>query len=102
MPRSKRWHDLEREVLLLRRHFLPSGFDALGQYHRPTQVQSRTRAFLVLSHAEVESYLEGLGQRHSAQEPECVGLDWQGNATSRIPPGDVARAVSYTHLRAHE
>lgn len=58
MPPSQRWKRLETEVLGLRRHFLPKSFNALGIYARPTQVQARTRAFLVLGHAEIESFLE--------------------------------------------
>ena len=59
MPRSKRWRDLERETTNLRKHFLPDPFDALGVYPNAVRVQAHTRAFVVLSHAEVESYLEG-------------------------------------------
>ena len=43
---------------LLRRHLLPDPFDPLGQYPDRYRVQTRTRAFLVLAHAEVESFLE--------------------------------------------
>lgn len=39
--------------------FLPPSFNALGVYPHSTRVQAHTRAFLVLSHAEIESYLEG-------------------------------------------
>ena len=42
----------------MRKHFLPDPFHPLGTYRRPARVQAHTRAFLVLSHAEVESYLE--------------------------------------------
>jgi hypothetical protein len=59
MPRSKRWRDLERETGRLRKQFLPEVFDPLGVYPNSTRVQAHTRAFVVLSHAEVESYLEG-------------------------------------------
>lgn len=43
---------------MLRRHFLPAAFDPLGSYANSIRVQARTRAFLVLSHAEIEIYLE--------------------------------------------
>jgi hypothetical protein len=43
---------------MLRNHFLPDPFNPLGIYSDATRVQAHTRAFLVLSHAEVESYLE--------------------------------------------
>ena len=58
MPESKRWRDLKREVGTLRRHFLPDPFNPLGVYSNSIRVQAQTRAFLVLSHAEIESYLE--------------------------------------------
>src|SRR5262245_50820390 len=59
MPRSKRWKDLERETNRLRKQFLPEPFEPLGVYPDSARVQAHTRAFLVLSHAEIESYLEG-------------------------------------------
>lgn len=39
--------------------FLPPVFDPLGTYPDGPKVQAHTRAFVVLCHAEVESYLEG-------------------------------------------
>jgi len=59
MANSKRYGTLRREVLLLRKHFLPETFNVLGNYTGSDKVQALTRAFLVLSHAEVETYLEG-------------------------------------------
>jgi len=59
MPRSKRWKDLRQEIAALRKQFLPDPFHPLGQYADAARVQAHTRAFLVLSHAEIESYLEG-------------------------------------------
>lgn len=58
MPRSKQLKFLERETSRLRGHFLPDPFDPLGQYDDTARVQAHTRAFVVLAHAEVESYLE--------------------------------------------
>jgi hypothetical protein len=58
MANSKRWKDLSREVGALRKHFLPNSFNPLGQYPDLTRVQAQTRAFLVLSHAEIESFIE--------------------------------------------
>src|SRR5262245_43213452 len=58
MPTSKRLRSLTREIETLRAQFLPDPFDPLGQYADAQRVQAYTRAFLVLSHAEVESYLE--------------------------------------------
>jgi len=49
---------LRRDVELLRVQFLPDKFDSLGVYPDPRTTQARTRAFLVLSHAELESYFE--------------------------------------------
>lgn len=58
MTHSTRWRGLTREIGTLRRHFLPDAFDPLGVYTNSARVQAQTRAFLVLSHAEIESYLE--------------------------------------------
>lgn len=58
MPTSKRWKDLRREIATLRKQFLPDPFDPLGDYPNSTRVQAHTRAFIVLSHAEIESYFE--------------------------------------------
>lgn len=58
MPTSTRWKNLKREIDALREHFLPSPFDPLGVYLHSGRVQAHTRAFIVLSHAEIESYLE--------------------------------------------
>lgn len=57
-PRSKRWRTLRREIDSLRKHFLPDSFHPLGTYSKQTRVQAHTRAFVVLCHAEIESYLE--------------------------------------------
>lgn len=56
MPR--RWVRLKSDIAALRSSFLPPVFDPLGSYPNPELVQAHTRAFLVLSHAEVESYIE--------------------------------------------
>jgi len=58
MAGSKRLKDLNREINRLRNQFLPDPFDPLGNYADTQRVQAYTRAFLVLSHAEIESYLE--------------------------------------------
>lgn len=49
---------MAREIGALRDQFLPNPFDPLGQYANAAKVQAHTRAFLVLSHAEIESFLE--------------------------------------------
>lgn len=56
---SNRWASLRREIELLRKQFLPARFNPLGVYGKGTAVQAQTRAFIVLSHAEIEAYLEG-------------------------------------------
>lgn len=58
MPTSKHWRNLDREIATLRSQFLPKSFDPLGQYPESGKVQAYTRAFLVLSHAEIETFLE--------------------------------------------
>ena len=58
MTTSKRWRELKHQVDVLRKHFLPDPFTPLGTYPRMPRVRAQTRAFLVLSHAEVEGYLE--------------------------------------------
>jgi hypothetical protein len=59
MPMSKRLKALELEIDTLRKHFLPDHFDPIGVYPNSIRVQAYTRAFVVLSHAEIEGYLEG-------------------------------------------
>ena len=58
MGESSRWKSLNRGVRTLRIQFLPQAFHPLGNYPKLNYVQAQTRAFLVLSHAEIESYLE--------------------------------------------
>lgn len=55
---SKRLTHLKREIGTLREQFLPDPFIPLGVYPKSARVQAHTRAFLVLSHAEIESFLE--------------------------------------------
>lgn len=56
---SSRFKVLKRETERLRKQFLPIPFDPLGVYPNSVNVQAHCRAFLVLSHAEFESYFEG-------------------------------------------
>ena len=81
MPASKRLRTLTREIETLRKQFLPSQFDPLGQYAEFARVQAHTRAFLVLSHAEVESYLEGWA-KEIARASEVV---WASTAKMSAP-----------------
>lgn len=53
---SRDYRNLQGEIRRLRKQLLPVQFDPLGRY--PPAIQTRTRAFLVLSHAAIESYLE--------------------------------------------
>jgi hypothetical protein len=62
MATSKHWNDLHRQVADLRRQFLPPVFNSLGSYPDGPRVHAHTRAFLVFSHAEIESYLESLAK----------------------------------------
>jgi hypothetical protein len=59
MPPSTRWKGLGTEIAVLRKQFLPDPFDPLGNYADSNKVQALTRAFVILSHAELESYFEG-------------------------------------------
>lgn len=78
MP-SQLWRQLERGVDNLRHCFLPPAFDALGTYANAQTVHARTRAFLVLGHAEVETYLESWA-KEIARTAEVL---WQkGRVTS--------------------
>ena len=59
MPRTARdLRTLERAIKSLRQQFLPKAFDPTNTYKNGRVVQARTRAFLVLAHAEFESYIE--------------------------------------------
>jgi hypothetical protein len=55
---SNRLVSLKASIEILRRHFLPASFNPLGEYLDNRRVQAHTRAFLVLCHAEFESYFE--------------------------------------------
>jgi len=78
---SRQWLALRREVNLLREHFLPDPFDPLGDYPNRAKVQAQTRAFLVLSHAELEAYLEEWA-KDIAQACEAV---WKKSARVAMP-----------------
>ncbi len=57
MP-SARFSELEDRIKELKRLLLPSKFDPTGSYKDPLRVTTRALSFRVLSHAEVETYLE--------------------------------------------
>lgn len=56
MTASTRYRKLKRELAKLRRGLLPKKFKISGDY--PPEIFTRTAAYRVLAHAEIESYLE--------------------------------------------
>jgi len=56
MAASQQYQDLVREHAKIRRELLPKVFDLTGSY--PDKILTSTFAYRVLSHAEIESYLE--------------------------------------------
>lgn len=58
MAKSANLRSGVKEVKALRGHFLPKKFHPLGIYADPVQIQAHTRAFVVLVHAEIETFLE--------------------------------------------
>ena len=63
MATTHGWKTLDRQVGRLRQQFLPNPFDPLGNYPNRDRVQAHTRAFLILCHAEMESYFEDGAKR---------------------------------------
>src|ERR1051325_3926084 len=78
---SKRWNSLMQAVETLRKQFLPDAFDPLGNYPQPSRIQAHTRAFVIFSHAEIESYLEGWA-KDIARSSEQI---WQASARITKP-----------------
>lgn len=56
MSQSKRFHHLHRRLSELRRHMLPLKFSPIGAYS--PREEDRARGYRLLTHAEIESYLE--------------------------------------------
>lgn len=56
MAQSLRYKDLRKELSLLRKHLLPRKFSRTGSYTQG--VYTKTLAYRVLAHAEIEAYLE--------------------------------------------
>lgn len=83
MPTSQRWKSLKREIETLRSQFLPERFDPLGVYPLTSKVQAHTRGFLVLSHAEIESYFEEWA-KEIARASEVV---WKSSRRVTAPLG---------------
>lgn len=53
---STRYKELQNEIMQLRKDLLPKRFKRIGQYAR--EDITRTLAYCVLAHAEIEAYLE--------------------------------------------
>lgn len=81
MAQSRRWQSLDNEIESLRKFLLPTKFDRLGQYARPRLTQARTRAFLVLSHAELESFFEQWAKEIARKSEEI----WKNNRRMTQP-----------------
>jgi HEPN superfamily RiboL-PSP-like protein len=56
MPLSQRLQQLISRLQILEKHFLPQQFSLSGNYSR--EQDDRTKAYLLLVHAELEAYLE--------------------------------------------
>jgi hypothetical protein len=65
----------------LKEQFLPDSFDPLGTYPNQARVHAHTRAFIVLSHAEVESFLEDWA-RDVARASEAL---WKTKGKVAVP-----------------
>lgn len=81
---------MNRAIGVLRDQFLPDPFDPLGVYPDAARVQAFTRAFLVLSHAEVESYLEDWA-KDIARASEVV---WTASTRMSEPMAFLVAALS--------
>ena len=94
---SRRLNALRKQITVLRTQLLPEPFDPLGQYPNASRVQTSTRGFLVLSHAEVESFVEGWA-KDIARSAERV---W--SSSGRIsPPLSFLLATSEQRLEPAE
>src|SRR5260370_2096206 len=60
MAKSHRFAALLKRLSTLRDHFLPKTFSPIGQYH--IREHDLARAYVLLAHAEIESYLEDRGR----------------------------------------
>jgi len=78
---SRQSRALVRQVEQLRRQFLPRRFDPLGLYRNSIKVQLLARAFLVFSHAEIESFLEDWAKRIARSAEE----QWQKKTNVTLP-----------------
>ncbi|MEU8088568.1 HEPN domain-containing protein [Micromonospora sp. NPDC049101] len=74
---SPRYRELSRRITELRDHFLPARFDPTGSYSE--RVHDRVRAFRLLAHAEVESFLED----RAVQVANSAFTSWSGGAAPK-------------------
>src|SRR5688572_7095992 len=89
---SRRLAALKRDIELLRKQFLPQTFNNLGVYPDSDRVQAHARAFLVLSHAEVESYIEEWAKEIARASEEI----WKKSRRIALP---VAFLLNWTDKR---
>ena len=95
MPGSTRFRVLQSRIRQLRNHFLPKNYDPTGTYSE-RQID-RVRAFRLLAHAEIESYLEEIvmdtansafdawQQRRLITEPLVALVAYAENQPERVP-----------------
>jgi len=76
---SLRYRQLEGRFRVLRRIFLPKRFSRIGAYGRDTL--DRARAFRVLMHAEIESYVEDM-VLEAAQKAFAA---WRSSGSVSVP-----------------
>lgn len=76
MAKSLRFTQLQGEIRRLRRHLLPRQWNPTGSYSE--RIADRARAFRVLSHAEIEYFIENV----ILDAVEKKYLEWKG---ARLP-----------------
>lgn len=57
---SSRYNEMKSNIADLRKNLLPEIFDPTGNYQDPEKVSTLALSFRVLSHAEMESYIEDM------------------------------------------
>ena len=78
MAKSKRLLQLEKRLNVLREHFIPPLFSPLGSYDKRTQDQAR--AFILLAHAELESYVED----RAREKVDQAHRGWKSNRVCNV------------------
>lgn len=93
MSSTKRFLLLRRELLKAKRAFLPAKFNPMGSY---SELQSdRARGFLVVAHAEIESFIEDRVRDTATTSVEI----WR---TQRKTTTALAALLSYVFLEENE